>query len=269
MDKLKTCIVFAVSVFDESRMHVLHEFLSMFKQTFSDCNLYIGINYGSVTNIEQVIESYELNTYIRRITDINMYTGSDASAYQAALSLLKQNNQSYDIYWFAHTKGAVNNRNVERTMYLNKLFNKRTQIESIFLTHEYLGSYALRGVSRSAGHLNWITYNADHDINICSNILNDKLPYSHVNWSYIETMYVINKKSIETFLNMTSDTFYNTKILEPCYFEVVFPWIVTRCGYFPYVKESSCFFGERNLKDMTSEWIQYNNLTHLNSYLNL
>jgi len=269
MDKLKTCVVFAVSIFDESRMFVLHEFLSMFKQTFSECNLYIGINYGALSNLEHIIESYKLNTKILRVTDINMYTGSDASAYQAALSLVKHNSQTYDTYWFAHTKGAVNERNFERSMYLNELYNKRNHIESLFLNYEYLGSYALRGVSRSASRLDWATFNADHEIEICNNVLNVKMPYTHVNWSYIETMYVINKKSIETFLTITTDVFYNTPISEPCYFEIVLPWIVSRCGYFSYVKESSCFFGEQNLKDLTSEWIQYNNLTHLNSYLNL
>jgi hypothetical protein len=269
MGKLKTCIVFAVSVFDESRIHVLHEFLSMFKQSFLDCKLYIGINYGSLPNTEQIIESYGLHTQIKRVHDVNMYTGSDASAYQAALALLKHDNRSHDIYWFAHTKGAVNDRNFERALYLNELFNKRNQIESLFLTHKHLGSYALRGVSRSAGSLNWATFNADHDIDICSNVLSNELPYSHVNWSYIETMYVINKNSMETFLTMTTDVFYNTPISEPCYFEIVLPWIVSRCGYFSYVHDPVCFFGERNLKDLTKDWIQLNNLNHLTNYLNL
>jgi len=241
----------------------------MFKLKFSDCDLYIGINYGSLDNIERIIESYELNTTIRRISDVNMYTGSDAGAYQLALKLLKESKRKYDIYWFAHTKGAVNNRPIERDMYLKQLFANRTQIETIFQTYDQLGSFSLRGVSRSAGQRQWATYDKDHEIDICSNICNDKLPYTHVNWSYIETMYVINKQSVEKFLELTTNTFYDTKIQEPCYFETVFPWIATRCGYFPYIHESNCFFGERNLKDITHEWIQSNNLTHLNSYLTL
>jgi hypothetical protein len=269
MGKLKTCVVFAVSIFDESRMFILHEFLSMFKQTFSECNLYIGINYGTLTNVEQVIESYELNAEIQRVTDINMYTGSDASAYQAAISLLNRSKQPYDLYWFAHTKGAVNNRSYERNMYLTQLFGNRTHIELMFKNNDQLGSYALRGVSRSAGQLQWATFNKDHDVDICLNSITNKLPFTHVNWSYIETMYVINKHSVETFLSLTTDLFYDTKIQEPCYFETVFPWIATRCGYFPYIHQSHCFFGERNLNDITNEWIQNNNLTHLNNYLTL
>jgi hypothetical protein len=269
MGKLKTCIVFAVSIFDESKLYVLREFLTTFKQYFSECDIYIGINYGSLINVEHIINSYKLNTIVQRVDNVNLYTGSDASAYQAALELLKNSNCLYDIYWFAHTKGAVNDRNYERTMYFNELFSKRIDIETLFKNYEYLGSYSLRGVSRSAGGLNWSTFNADHDINICSNVVSKELPYTHINWSYIETMYVLNKQSVETFLKLTTYKFYNTFISEPCYFEVVFPWIVSRCGYFPYVRYNSCFFGERNLKDITTSWIESNNLTHLTTYLTL
>jgi len=149
------------------------------------------------------------------------------------------------------------------------MFANRKHIESIFSTNNYLGSYGLRGVSRSAGQIQWSVYNKDHELDICSNIISNNLPYTHVNWSYMETMYVMNKQSIETFLSLSTDTFYNTKIQEPCYFEVIFPWIATRCGYFPYIQQSDCFFGERSLKDITNEWIQNNNLHHLNAYLNL
>jgi hypothetical protein len=266
---MKSCVIFAISIFDDSKLYVLHEFLNQFKTTYSDCDFYIGINYNSINEIESIVESYGLNVNIKRLTEPNLYCGSDASAYQQALKLLKDSNKTYELYWFAHTKGAVNNRPYERNMYLTQLFANRLHIESMFINNTQLGSYALRGVSRSAGMLNWATYNKDHEVEICLNSISKDMPYTHVNWSYIETMYAINKHSIETFLSLTSDAFYENKIQEPCYFETVFPWIATRCGYFPYIHQTDCFFGERNLKDITTEWIKYNNLTHLNSYLNL
>ena len=128
-------------------------------------------------------------------------------------------------------------------MYLSNLFRNRSNIETLFQQYDMLGSYALRGVSRSAGNHAWNTFNRDHHIGICSNEIFDDFKYTHVNWSYIETMYVINGKIVESFLKSTSDDFYNTRILEPCYFEIIFPWIVTRCGYFPYVHQYNCFFG--------------------------
>ncbi len=266
---MKSCIVFAVSIFDVNKLHVLSEFLDIFKQNYSDCDFYIGINYNSIAEVESVIESYNLNAVIERLTNSELYCGSDASAYQLALKLLKESKKSYDLYWFAHTKGAVNSRPTERAMYISKLFLNRLHIETMFKTNRDLGSYAIRGVSRSAGHHDWSTFNRDHEIDICSNTISKEMPFSHVNWSYIETMYVLNKQSIEIFLSLTTNTFYNTKIEEPCYFEIILPWIVSRCGYFPYVLESSCFFGERNLNEITKEWICVNQLNHLNNYLSL
>jgi hypothetical protein len=266
---MKSSVIFAVSIFDENKIHVLDEFFNEFKRNFSDCDFYIGINYNSLPQVESIIESYRLNTFVSRVVKSELYTGSDASAYQAALKLLKYNNKSYDIYWFGHTKGAVNHRPFERSLYLKELFGNRLEIESLFLNNPKLGSYALRGVSRSAGRLDWATYNKDHEIHLCENVITNELPFTHVNWSYIETMYVINKESVETFLNVTTDNFYNNRISEPCYFETVFPWVATRCGYFPYIKQSECFFKERNLKDITREWIENNKLYHLNNYLDL
>jgi hypothetical protein len=266
---MKSCIIFAVSVFNTSRLYVLHEFLTMFKSNFSDCDFYIGINYNSCLEIEEIIKTYDLNVVMERLERSELYCGSDASSYQLALKLLKKSKKSYNLYWFAHTKGAVNDRPYERDMYLNHLFANRTRVEQAFKEYDRIGSFGLRGVSRSAGQLQWSTYNKDHEVDICSNIIDNKLPYTHVNWSYIETMYVINKQSIETFLSLTTDLFYTTKIEEPCYFETVFPWIATRCGYFPYVHQSECFFGERNLVDITYDWMIENDLLYLKDYLSL
>ena len=267
---MKSCVVFAVSIFDVNRLYVLRDFLESFRNKFSDCDFYIGINYGSIPEVEDVINEYKLNARVTRLTNESLYCGSDASAYQVALKDLRDSNKSYDLYWFAHTKGAVNNRPAERQMYLSELFGNRTAIESMFETHDYLGSYALRGVSRSAASYRWDTFNNDHHIDICSNFKFDILQYSHVNWSYIETMYVIKGDAIQAFLRNSPNEFYTNKLQDHCYFEITFPWIVSRCGYYPYIKESACFFGEANLKDITKEWIYENNLqTKLKYYLDL
>lgn len=266
---MKSCVIFAVSVFDHSKLHVLHEYLNTFKSHYQDCDFYIGINHGSISEIEQVIDSYGLSSKKTRVP-YDLYCGSDASAYQAALKLLKQSNLKYDIYWFAHTKGAVNHRPGERSLYLDNLFRNRLDIEKLFQDHEYIGSYALRGVSTSAAGDNWATFNRDHIIEICSNKITNELPYTHVNWSYIETMYAINKNCVETFLSLTKEDFYSVKIEERCYFEVIFPWMVTRLGYFPYIKQSGCFFNQSiSLKNITHKWIVDNQLLHLVNYLDL
>lgn len=266
---MKSCVVFAASIFDQSKLHVLHEYLNIFKNNYNDCDFYIGINHGSINEVEEVISSYKLNCFVVRSPQ-HLYCQSDASAYQVALKLLKKSISRYELYWFAHTKGAVNHRPDERSMYLNLMFSNRNKIESLFEEYENIGSYALRGVSTSAAGDNWATFNRDHDIQICANLITKDLPYTHVNWSYIETMYVLNKNSVEKFLSLTTDQFYETRIQERCYFEVIFPWIASRCGYFPYIEESGCYFDKNiSLKNITNNWIIQNNLLHLSNYLEL
>lgn len=266
---MSSCVIFAVSIFEEHKLHVLREFMDMFKDKFSDCDFYIGINYNSTDSVEATIQSYNLNTFTKRITSPDLYTGSDAGAYQLALSLLKESKMSYDYCWFAHTKGAVNHRPAERSMYINELYNNRRFIESFMAEYPLIGSYALRGVSSSAAGHDWSVFNNDHVIDICSNKKHDALIYSHVDWSYIETMYVIKGNLVDTFLKLTNELFFNTKIQEPCYFEITMPWIVSRCGYFPYIKQEKCFWGSVNLKDITSKWILNNGLQPLQKYLHV
>lgn len=266
---MKSCVVFAVSIFDQSKIHVLQEYLDVFKTHYSDCHFYIGINHGSINEIEEIIKSYGLFATTIRIPDY-LYCESDASAYQGALKILKKSGLRYDTYWFAHTKGGVNYRPKERNLYLTELFPNRFEIEFLFKQHPYIGSYALRGVSTGAAGDDWSVFNRDHVIEICTNKLTKDLPCTHVNWSYIETMYAINRPSMDAFFSITNDDFYDIKIKDRWYFETIFPWIPSRCGYFPYLKTPQCYFNNSiSLKEITHKWITDNKLSHLINYLSL
>lgn len=265
---MKSCVIFAVSIFSEHKLYVLREFLDTFSNNFKDCDFYIGINYGSISYVENVILDYNFNLKMERLNDSNLYCKSDASVYQLALRLLKESGNSYDMCWFAHTKGGVNERDVERNIYIKDLYEKRYEIENFFNINDNIGSYGLRGLGPvGAGGDVWANFNNDHHIEICSNKIVGDLKYTHVNWSYIDTMYVIKGSIVNYFLQISPINFYKTKINEPCYFEVIFPWIASRCGYFPYVKQEKSYWGDNNLKNITNEWIEENNLFELKKYL--
>jgi hypothetical protein len=113
----------------------------------------------------------------------------------------------------------------------------------------------------------WKDYNVDLSLPICGN---DKFPpfnYTHVNWSYIEGMYVLKKEAVEAYVSAMPSWFFFKK-LDPWYFETVLPWIPSRCGYFPYVKIPRCFWNVDDLPNITKKWMDENNL-HLQSYLEI
>jgi hypothetical protein len=267
----KTCVIFAVSIFSKDRVYVLEEFLQHFKRNFQDAVFFVGINYGCLSEIEEILTNSGLNYKIRRLSNADLYSGSDASAYQIALELCSEESVDYDTYWFVHTKGAVNNRDFERNKYLSEMIDCRESIEFFLYNQKEIGSYGLRGVSRSAALHDWRTFNVDVSIPICSNENFESFVYSHVNWSYIETIFIMNKQSVEFFLSkvkVPQSNFFKEK-LHACYFEIVFPWIASRMGFFPYIKERECFWREQDLKQLTFNWMVENNLLHLKHLLEL
>jgi len=271
---MKTCIIFAASIFDQSKLNVLQDYLSVFKSHFSDADIYVGINYGSIPNLEEEISKYGLNFHMCRLENESIYTHSDTSAYQLALHEVKHSGKTYDIYWFGHTKGGVHDdgngysRNNVRKMYIDEMFSKRTEIENMFETNPDLGSWGIRGNSISAAGVEWKNYNVDSYVPICSNVKIPPFNCTHVNWSYIETMYVLKKEAVEAYLNAMPDDYFTTK-LDPWYCETVLPWVPSRCGYFPFVKVKRDYFNHCELTDITKKWINENNLTHLSQYLSL
>lgn len=257
---MKTCVVYAAYIPDSTKLNVIREFFSVFKHKFQDADFYIGINPGSVPNLESVINEYNLNTKITYVPE-ELHTKTDASAFQSALNNIGINKAfGYDVYWFGHTKGGVNSRENERYLYLNEFFSKRQEIEQMFESYSELGSWGIRGNAMNSLKQTWDTYNVDCGLPICGNVKWGNFQYTHVNWSYVETMYALKGKPVESFIKSSPTEFFTTK-LNPWYFETVMSWVPSRCGYFPYVKHKRCFWDTADLMDITKKWIGENNLT--------
>ena len=150
---MSSCIIFAVAILSKDREFVLRRFLETFKLKFPDSDLYIGINPGSIDNIECIINEYSLNTQIAKV-DVSLYNKSDASAYQAALKLLYNSGKKYNNYWFVHTKSGVNSHSdYLREWYINNFLSRRSYIEN-FINMKDIGSYGMLGVELN--HLKFI-----------------------------------------------------------------------------------------------------------------
>jgi hypothetical protein len=258
---MSSCIIFAASIFSKDREFVLRQFLETFKSKFLDSDLYVGINPGSLDNIEDIINEYELNTQIAKVNE-SLYSRSDASAYQAALKLLRDSGKEYDNYWFVHTKSGVNSHSdYLREWYINNFLNKRNSIED-FISTEDVGSYGMLGLEYN---LNVAYTDTDVEISLWKNDIIKELPYAHMDIFYIHSLYVITKKPINVFFDLISDTWFNTK-LDRYYFEGVFPFIVSRSGYFPYIENGISMNGT-DLISYQSQWLSNNNLESKYNYL--
>jgi hypothetical protein len=251
---MSSCIIFAVAILSKDREFVLRRFLETFKSNFPDSDLYIGINPGSIDNIEDIINEYNLNTQIAKVDSL-LYNESDASAYQVALKLLYNSGKKYNNYWFVHTKSGVNSHSdYLREWYINNFLSRRNYIEN-FINMEDIGSYGMLGVEFEPSRV----YNeTDTEISLFENNISEDLPYTHANFFYIHTIYTLSSKPIEKFFSLINDKWFNSK-LDRYYFEGIFPFIVSRSGYFPYIENGTSMNGTSLLPHQLN-WLNTNQL---------
>jgi hypothetical protein len=261
---MKSCIIFSCTIISEQRLIVLHRFLQTFQQHFSDSDLFIGINPNSLDEVESIINSYNLNVQFIQRCPVELYSDSDASAYQIALKGLRDSNSEYENYWFIHTKSGVNEHsNYLREWYIDNFLANRIPIETFINETPGIGSYGMLGLAydeqKSYGK-------TDIEVDIFENTITDELPYTHAHFFYIHTLYVINKKPLQKFLSLITDNWFETK-LDRYYFEGVFPFIVSRSGYFPYI-ENQFDCSSNDLTPKISDWITINKLEKYKKYIN-
>jgi hypothetical protein len=112
------------------------------------------------------------------------------------------------------------------------------------------------------------TYNEqDTNIPLFQNVLTSDLPYTHANFFYIHTIYAIKGAVVDKFFKLITGDWFTTK-LDRYYFEGVFPFIVSRLGYFPYVANGIDMNGE-SILELNNSWISENTLLSYKEYLPL
>jgi len=251
---MSSCVVFSATIISSDRLFVLRRFLETFKSKFPESDVYIGINPVSIPEVESVILEYELPAQMTR-ADISLYNESDASGYQAAIKLLYDSDKRYDNYWFVHTKSGVNNHSdYLREWYIDNFLSNKAPIESYIKTKN-LGSYGMLGLEYDFTRHYTET---DADISLWTNGISEDLPYTHSYFFYIHSIYVIAAGPINKFLDLITDVWFTSK-LDRYYFEGVFPFIVSRAGYFPYLENGISVSG-RELSDYQLNWVIDNKL---------
>jgi hypothetical protein len=195
----------------------------------------------------------------------SLYSDSDASAYQTALNGLRRSGKTYDKYWFVHTKSGVNKHSdYLADWYIHNFLANKQPIETFMNCNHGIGSYGMLGLEFNE-HRNYP--DTDCEIDIFRNTLTDKFPCTRANFFYIHSIYVIDSEPLNIFLNSVSDIWFNSK-LDRYYFEGVFPFIVSRSGYFPYI-ENRYGCDAYDLQPNIDAWISSNNLEIYKKYSNI
>src|SRR5690348_819586 len=96
---MKSAVIFAMYLPTQFRAEL---YVNAVKKYFPDCDVYIGLN-TSFIGAENYLNQRGFNNVVH--VDKKLEVTSDASAYQAALKLLKSKNIEYKNVYFMHTKG--------------------------------------------------------------------------------------------------------------------------------------------------------------------
>lgn len=134
---MKKCIIFASHIPTPDKLFVGVELLNKFVESFSDHDIYVGIN-NSCQAWYDCLEQYSktLNLF-QETTPEHLLIDSDASAFQSALRLLRNTGNKYGIYWFGHTKGATSSSHQIRHEISNIFWNKKMIIEKKIIEERF------------------------------------------------------------------------------------------------------------------------------------
>jgi hypothetical protein len=222
----RDAVVFAAYVPDEAALTIAHEFLDVFKKDFSDADLYVGVNPGSLPEWSESLANCGLRVYCADV-DPDLVIDSDASAFQKALELMAKRGHEYDIVWFGHTKGVTHREPAVRRDLINTLFKQRAGITRLF-ENPRVGSFGYGATLHS-----WLITAAHEVLEPLVTV-----PYDGIGLRYCHTFYAMRGSIVKGFLETCSADFFQKNLVRDLgynrfFFEGVFSTLADKYGYYP------------------------------------
>jgi hypothetical protein len=242
---MKDCVIFAAWVPYIDRFQI---YIDTIKQNYSDCDVFVGINPNSHPDTENLLKANGINNIIHVKPELSV--NSDASAFQAALSLYKNSNKNYRYIYFIHTKGMSYNSSqqwkVSRESYFDSFITKRATCEKI-LEPDDVGGCGL------VANFCWTMYNSNYIKSVTKFI---DSPYKNVqNILWLTTHYAMKNECVKYFVDNCKLEFFTTNLQDRYYFESSFPLIVELTSK---KKRECCIYWDDNIPQnydiMIKDW---------------
>jgi len=222
------CILYAVFLPNPDKDYVLNEIFSYFLNFDPSAQIFIGIQYNSVPETENILKSINpnLNLSLRRVPS-HLLIDSDASSFIQALQLYSESLMNFDKCYFVHTKSITTHNDPMRFQMFNLLFNKKTV--QTFFNDKSIGSY---------GPFLTLT-DVQEDIKKMSSVKKFTpllLTFPVMEYYYINTFFVLKNFILKNFIQTVSPLFFKTNVLQfsdRWFFERDFFHIVDMQGFKP------------------------------------
>jgi hypothetical protein len=202
---MRKAIIFSTYILNNEALWIGEKFITLFREHYSDYDIYIGNNSPCDEWINLLKNINDLNIFYET-TSKDIEIDSDVSGFQTALKLLKNKKNSYDIYFFMHTKSVTS----KCFDFLQEVFNdfliKNKDIEFIFKNDNVGAYFPYYGLS------------AKEWINNCLNTILPKTNHDNSGYTSLYTFYVINGNIIKWFFENVDGTFFDKKITDFTFF---------------------------------------------------
>lgn len=217
---MKDCVIFGTWA---PYRHRIAPYINIIKEKWSDCDFFVGINPGSDPEWEKQLNAIGITNIIHVKPELQIC--SDASAYQAALTLYKKSNKNYRNVFFMQTKGMSYQTDhqwrVSRESYFDGFARDRHLYEKLLIPDDVGGC----GMT-SFFDFNW--RNNDYVKKLTKFI---DTPYKNVfELKWLITHYVMKNEVVKYFVDNCKPEFFSTNLEDRCYFEWAFPQIVELCS---------------------------------------
>lgn len=200
---MKKAVIFASYIPTPDKIYIGTEFLDYFKEFYSDYDLYVGVN-PSCTEWIQILNERGIKY---KVTESDKVVNSDVSSYQSALKLLKDSNEKYDLYTFAHTKGVTSHAHTFRKEVFDNFLGKKNEIENLFINNENIGLYSP-----------WVTTcSTRNSIQSSLDVFLGTSECKNTDTMTQYTFYTIRGVVVNNFIKDVNDIFWDRKITEVKY----------------------------------------------------
>jgi len=220
-------VVFSSYVPTVEALAVASEFLQVFKERFSDCDFYVGINTGSLPEWRRMLEASGLRSLTIGEVEPRLAVDSDVSGFQRALQTMHDGGKDYRLVWMGHTKGATANNPDVRRHLIKDFYMKRDRITRVF-NNPRVGSF---------GH----DATVDLELAALDALMDERLfrfPCRGIGTFYLHTFYALRGSIVRKFLDGCSVDFYTRNIVSELgfdryFFERDFSRLADKSGYYP------------------------------------
>lgn len=235
---MKNCFLISFFFPTKESTLILDDILNRLENAFDELTVFIGINPSNFLKegVEIINKHKKIKIFYNTVPS-QLICDSDASGYQTALKLLKDNKIRFDRYWFIHSKSVTTNRHNERDYMINDFLDNKNKIESLFYENDFIGSYGdmlIQLGTLEKGHKFSTPTQSGNYLNKFYDFV-VKVPFEYF---YAKTFYVIRGEIINNFIDNCDELFFNDylniygeKNTDRYFFERDFIRLVDKMGY--------------------------------------